>query len=66
MRCRRCWGLVIVETPPFTDECTEASQTVRCVNCGWVEDPVMRTNRLTSNRQDKIIPTVIQSRGLSA
>jgi hypothetical protein len=66
MRCQRCWGLVIVETPPFTDECTETSQTVRCVNCGWVEDPVMRTNRLTSNRRDKIIPTVIQSRSLLA
>jgi len=66
MRCRRCWGLVIVETSPFTDECTEASQTVRCVNCGWVEDPVMRTNRLTSSGRDEIIPTVIQSRRLLA
>ena len=62
MRCRRCWGLVIVETLPFT----EASQTVRCVNCGWVEDPVMRTNRLTSSDRDEIIPTVIQSRRLLA
>ena len=66
MRCRRCLGFVIVETPPFTDECTEASRTVRCVNCGWVEDPVMRINRLASNRGDTIIPTVIQSRGLLA
>jgi hypothetical protein len=66
MRCRRCWGLVIVETSPFTYVCTEALQTARCVNCGWIEDPVMRTNRLTSSRRDEIIPAVAQSRRLSA
>ena len=63
MRCRRCWGLVIVETSPFTDTCTEASQTARCVNCGWIEDPVMRANRLAGSHQDDII---IPARGLES
>lgn len=66
MRCRRCWGLAIVETSPFTDACTEESQTTRCVNCGWIEDPVIRANRLASSGRDEIIPAVIQSRRLLA
>ena len=61
MRCPRCWGLVVVETSPFTDACTEASQAARCVNCGWIEDSVMRTNRLTSSDRDETTPAVIQS-----
>lgn len=63
MRCRRCWGLVIVETSSFTYACTEESQTARCVNCGWIEDPVMRANRLAGSHQDDII---IPARGLES
>lgn len=63
MRCRRCWGLVIAETSSFTYACTEESQTARCVNCGWIEDPVMRANRLAGSHQDDII---IPARGLES
>ncbi len=62
MRCRRCWGLVIVETLAFPTACAKESQTARCVNCGWIEDPVMRTNRLANSDQRGIIPAVSRSR----
>ncbi len=65
MRCRRCWGLVIVETPAFPTVCAEEFLTARCVNCGWVEDPVMRANRRANSDGGGIIPDVARSRRLS-
>ncbi len=48
MLCTRCSGLVVVET--FCDLREEISraefQGSRCLNCGWIEDPVIRANRL--------------------
>lgn len=61
MRCRRCWGLVIVESSPCSDARAEDCLTVRCVNCGWIEDPVMRANRLANSDQRGIILTVSRS-----
>jgi hypothetical protein len=61
MRCQRCWGLVIVETPAFPAACAEEFLTARCLNCGWIEDPVMRANRLANSDQSGIIPAVARS-----
>jgi hypothetical protein len=33
----------------------------RCLNCGWIEDPVMRANRLANSDQSGIIPAVARS-----
>jgi hypothetical protein len=48
MACRRCGGLVVVEW--FYDLHEEASRMhcrgSRCVNCGCIDDPIIRANRL--------------------
>lgn len=47
MACRRCGGLVVVETVcDLCDLGEEANRMSRCVNCGCIEDPVIRANRL--------------------
>lgn len=61
MRCQRCWGLVVVETSWCPNACAEETQTARCVNCGWIEDPVMRANRLANSDQRNIVPIVSRS-----
>jgi len=47
MLCQRCKGLLVHET--FSDlsvETDRLSPPRRCVNCGYVEDSVVRANRL--------------------
>jgi len=47
MLCHRCRGLLIYET--FGDLREEAgcmSPAIRCINCGYIEDSVVRANRL--------------------
>ncbi len=47
MLCQRCKGLLVRET--FDDLSEEAgcmSPAIRCINCGYIEDSVVRANRL--------------------
>jgi hypothetical protein len=47
MPCQRCKGLLVRET--FGDLRAEAgrmSPAIRCLNCGYIEDSVVRANRL--------------------
>jgi len=47
MICQRCRGLLVRET--FGDLREEAGcmfPATRCINCGYIEDSVVRTNRL--------------------
>ena len=47
MICQRCRGLLVRET--FSDLREEAGcmfPATRCINCGYIEDSVVRTNRL--------------------
>jgi hypothetical protein len=47
MRCQRCRGLLVRET--FGDLREEAGcmcPARRCINCGYIEDSVVRANRL--------------------
>jgi hypothetical protein len=48
MCCTRCGGLIVIEV--FSDLREEASQAQfqgsRCLNCGSIEDTVIRANRL--------------------
>lgn len=46
MVCQRCRGLMVCET--FDDLCIETHSryiATRCINCGCVEDAVVRANR---------------------
>jgi len=48
MLCTRCGGLIVIEA--FIDLREESSRAEfrgsRCLNCGCIEDPVIRANRL--------------------
>lgn len=47
MVCQRCRGLLVYET--FAEVRAETNRTslaTRCINCGYIEDSVMRANRL--------------------
>ena len=47
MVCQRCRGLMVCET--FHDLCIEIDSrylATRCINCGCVEDAVVRANRV--------------------
>lgn len=46
MRCQRCRGLMVCET--FDDlniETDSLYSATRCINCGCIEDAVVRANR---------------------
>lgn len=47
MTCMRCGGFVVIDRyawPGNEIDSPEVPQT-HCVNCGWIEDPVIRENR---------------------
>jgi NADH:ubiquinone oxidoreductase subunit B-like Fe-S oxidoreductase len=57
MRCQRCGGLLIRET--FDDlniETHSLYSATRCINCGCIEDAVIRTNRFHSSERTRVIP----------
>jgi hypothetical protein len=47
MICDRCSGLMVTEQSPDTidEPVLPWSPSVRCLNCGNIEDPVIRLNR---------------------
>lgn len=56
MVCQRCHGLVVRET--FDDlniETDSLSLATRCINCGCVEDAVMRANRFRRSVKTRVI-----------
>ena len=57
MRCQRCRGLLVRET--FGDlnvEINPLCTATRCVNCGCIEDAVVRTNRFRNSVRTRVIP----------
>jgi len=52
MTCHRCRGLLVNDQSAFIThydlraESGFVGSTLRCINCGYVEDPVVRANRL--------------------
>jgi RNase P subunit RPR2 len=47
MVCQRCRGLLVRET--FNDlsiESNSVNTATRCINCGYIEDAVVRANRV--------------------
>jgi hypothetical protein len=51
MACTRCGGMVVIEQ--FDDEKSTRLwfEGARCLNCGHIDDPVMRANRLNGISQ---------------
>jgi hypothetical protein len=48
MACARCGGQVVREQPfdPYSRDSTDNSAAERCLNCGAIEDAIIRANRL--------------------
>ena len=64
MLCHRCRGLLVRET--FGDLREEAgcmSPATRCINCGYIEDSVVRTNRLHPSGAKRVAPRGMVGRG---
>jgi len=56
MRCQRCRGLMVWE--PFDDlniETNSLYSATRCINCGCIEDAVIRANRFHSSERTRAI-----------
>ena len=47
MTCKKCKGLMIVESRP---EYSTDGAVLRCINCGLVLDPLIEQNRLARTR----------------
>ena len=60
MVCQRCRGLLVCET--FDDlniETNSLYSATRCINCGYIEDAVMRANRF---RPSVKMPVILRGR----
>jgi hypothetical protein len=59
MTCHRCHGLLVNDQSALIthDELRAESgfigSTLRCINCGYVEDPVVRANYLSQSVADQ-------------
>ena len=47
MTCMRCGGFLIIERSPLPEKELDSWEVpqAHCVNCGWIEDHVIRENR---------------------
>ena len=64
MFCQRCRGLLVYET--FGDLRVEAGcmcPATRCINCGYIEDSVVRANRLHPPLTKRSAPRGIVRKG---
>lgn len=64
MVCQRCSGLLVREI--FDDMSVETSITflaTRCINCGYIEDSVVRANRLHHLAVKRSAPRGIVKKG---
>ena len=50
MLCLRCGGLVLQNWWDSTESLSERTPSTRCVNCGSIDDPVIRANRQQPGR----------------
>jgi hypothetical protein len=66
MTCHRCHGLLVNDQSALIThydlraESGFIGSTLRCINCGYVEDPVVRANRLSQPVADH--PTIGRTR----
>ena len=60
MTCHRCRGLLINEQSDLitrydlSEDSGYVGPTLRCINCGYVEDPVALANRLHPPAADQV------------
>jgi len=57
MLCQRCSGLLVRETfDDLREETGLICLATRCINCGYIEDPVVRANRLRPPTAKRAVP----------
>ena len=57
MRCQRCRGLMVCETFDDLNIATDSLYSAaRCINCGCIEDAVIRTNCFRRSERTRVIP----------
>ena len=64
MVCQRCSGLLVRET--FGDLREEPGcmyPAIRCINCGYIEDSVVRANRLHPPAAKRSVPRGMVRKG---
>ena len=56
MVCQRCRGLLVCETfDDLNNETNALYSATRCINCGCIEDAVMRANRFRPSVRTRVI-----------
>ena len=64
MACQRCRGLLVRETfDGLSPEAGNLCMAIRCINCGYIEDSVVRANRLHSLSAKRMVPRRIARKG---
>ena len=64
MLCQRCRGLLVHETfDGLSQEADMMCLATRCLNCGSIEDSVVRANRLHSPAVKRMVPRRIVRKG---
>jgi hypothetical protein len=64
MFCQRCRGLLVRETLGHLSDGTACmGLATRCINCGYLEDSVMRANRLLPLAAKRAVPRMIVRKG---
>jgi len=52
MTCQKCKGLMVEERQP---ELSPETVTHRCINCGFILDPLMMQNRLNHLKEKRVM-----------
>jgi hypothetical protein len=64
MICQRCKGLIVRENlGDLREEAGCMYPAIRCINCGYLEDSVMRANRLCPPAAKRAVPRMIVRKG---
>ena len=64
MLCQRCRGLLVRETfDGLSQGAGNLCMTTRCINCGYIEDSVVRANRLHLPAAKRMVPRRIVRKG---
>ena len=64
MLCQRCRGLLIRETfDDLREEAASMCPATRCINCGYIEDSVVRANRLRPPAGKRSMPRGMVGKG---
>jgi hypothetical protein len=66
MLCYRCSGLLVRETfGELREEIARLCPATRCINCGYIEDALVRANRLRSHGAKQSAPRgLVRKRGV--